>query len=233
MDGGAVERRWEREQAILGLARDTPDEAFARGGLAVFAVNPTVRIVVLPGDPSAQRVPAESPETVMPKVITLPFGGQLPSHGTVRGTSSGYVGFTSGSGGQWRSFDALLWHGDVDVFLGAEGGRTSEISPGSRRRVIFLRMYAERHSVTGAEGVPQAERQFAWEERLADERDVGDRGAQQEEDPEPGRQGHRLHRHRHQRPAWDRGRPDGALWFTNSGGTGSIGRISTAGKVTN
>jgi hypothetical protein len=76
----------------------------------------------------------------MPKVITLPFGGQLPSHGAVRGTSSGYVGFTSGSGGQWRSFDALLWHGGVDVFPGAEGGRTSEISPGSRRRVIFLRM---------------------------------------------------------------------------------------------
>jgi hypothetical protein len=57
----------------------------------------------------------------------------------VRGTSSGYVGFTTGNGDRWKSFDAVLWHGGVDVFLGAEGGRTWEVSPGSRRRVIFLR----------------------------------------------------------------------------------------------
>src|SRR5258708_38998006 len=75
----------------------------------------------------------------MPKVITLPSGMQLPYHGTVRGTSSGYVGFTTGDGGRWQSFDAVLWHGGVDVFLGTYGGRMWEVSPGSRLLVIFLR----------------------------------------------------------------------------------------------
>jgi hypothetical protein len=139
MDIDAALRRWEQEQAFLGLASDTPGEQFARGGLAAFAVDPTVRIVVLPGDPYAQRIPAETPEAVVPKMVTLPFGGQLPSHGTVRGTSSGYVGFTTGNGGGWKSFNAVLWHGGVDVFLGTDGGWTREIIPGSRRRVIFLR----------------------------------------------------------------------------------------------
>jgi hypothetical protein len=134
-----AKRRWEQEQTFLGLARGTSVEEFARGGLAAFAAAPTVRIIVLPGDPSAQWIPAETPETVVPKVITLPFGGELPSHETVRGTSSGYVGFTTGNGGRWKSFNAVLWHGGVDVFLGTDGGWTREISPGSLRRVIFLR----------------------------------------------------------------------------------------------
>src|SRR5258708_39390231 len=77
----------------------------------------------------------------MPKVITLPSGMQLPYHGTVRGTSSGYVGFTTGDGGRWQSFDAVLWHGGVDVFLGTYGGRMWEVSPGSRPLVIFLRRW--------------------------------------------------------------------------------------------
>jgi hypothetical protein len=90
VDEDAVERRWEREQALLGLARDTTDEEFARGGLAALAVDPTVRITVLPGDPSAQPVPVENPETVIPKLITLPGGGgQFPYHEMVRGTSRG------------------------------------------------------------------------------------------------------------------------------------------------
>lgn len=136
----AVERRWEREQARLRLARDTPDKEFARGGLAALAVDPTVRITVLPADPSAQPVPAAKPETVIPKMITLPGGdGQFPFHETVRGTSSGYVGYTAGDGDRWRSFDAVLWHGGVDVFLGTHGGRTWEIKSGSPRRVIYLR----------------------------------------------------------------------------------------------
>lgn len=114
VDDDALERRWEREQAFLGLARDTPDKEFARGGLAALAVDPTVRITVLPGDPSAQPVPAENPETVIPKMITLPGGGgQFPFHGTVRGTASGYVGYTTGDGDRWQSFDAVLWHGGV------------------------------------------------------------------------------------------------------------------------
>jgi hypothetical protein len=108
VDDDAVERRWEREQALLGLARDTPDEEFARGGPAILAVDPTVRITVIPGDPSAQRVPVESPEMVIPNVVTLPGGVQLPYRGTVRGTSCGYVGFTAGDGGRWQSFDAVL-----------------------------------------------------------------------------------------------------------------------------
>src|SRR6266496_3146126 len=123
VDHDAVERRWDREQALLGLARDTPEEGFARGGLAALAVDPTVRITVLPADPSAQPVPVENPETVIPKVITLPGGVQLPHHGTVRGTSSGYVGFTTGDGSRWQSFTAVLWHGGVDMFLGTQGGR--------------------------------------------------------------------------------------------------------------
>ena len=52
VDHDTVERRWEREQALLGLAPGTPGEEFARGGLATLAVDPTVRITVPPGDPS-------------------------------------------------------------------------------------------------------------------------------------------------------------------------------------
>ncbi len=134
-----VSRRWAREEALLGLARDTPDGDFARGGLAALAVDPTVRIVVLPGDPSSQVVPAVEPSRVVPKVITLPGGLQLLYHGAVRGTSSGYVGYTAGDGGRWQSFAAVHWHGGVEVFLGPEGGRKWEYPAGFHGRVIFLR----------------------------------------------------------------------------------------------
>jgi hypothetical protein len=57
VDDDVVRARWEREQVLLGLARDTPDDDFAVGGLAALAVPPTVRIVVLPCDPYAIAVP--------------------------------------------------------------------------------------------------------------------------------------------------------------------------------
>jgi hypothetical protein len=99
-----------------------------------------VRITVLPGDPSAQPVSAENPETVIPKLIALPRSGrQFPYQETVRGTSSGYVGCTTGDGDRWQSFHAVLWHGGVDVFLGTQGGWFREVTPGSRRLVINLR----------------------------------------------------------------------------------------------
>jgi len=138
VDDDTAKRRWEREQALIGQARDTPDEEFARGGLAALAVDPTVRIVVLPGDPSSQAVPAQEPTAVVPKVITLPDGRQFPYHGAVRGTSSGYVGYTTGDGGRWQSFAAVHWHGGMGFFLGAEGGRDWEYSSGPRGRVYFL-----------------------------------------------------------------------------------------------
>jgi hypothetical protein len=137
MDNDVAKCRWERAQALLGLARDTPDRDFARGGLASLAVEPTVRIIVLPGDPSFQAVPAEEPTTVVPKVITLPDGRQFPAHGAVRGTSSGYVGYTAGDGSRWQNFAAVHWHGGVDFFLGGEGGRDWEYAS-SRGRVFFL-----------------------------------------------------------------------------------------------
>jgi len=128
------------DQAILGLARDTKDEEFARGGLAALAVDPTVRVTVLPGDPSAQPVPVENPEKVIPKLIALPGSeGQFPYHEMVRGTSSGYVGYTIGNGDRWQSFEAVFWHGGVDFFLGTHGGRIWELRPGSAQRVIYLR----------------------------------------------------------------------------------------------
>lgn len=132
-------RRWDREQGLLGLARDTADEEFAKGGLAVLAVDPTVRIVVLPGDPCSQTVLAEEPTRVIPNPITLPGGLQLPCHGVVRGTSSGYVGYTNGEGGRWQSFNAVHWHGGVEVFPGSRGGRVWEYPDVSRVRVFFLR----------------------------------------------------------------------------------------------
>lgn len=139
MDDDAVMRRWEREQGFLGLARDTPDEAFARGGLAVLAVDPTVRITVIPGDPSAQPVPATQPDEVIPKGLTLPGGSRLPTAGLLRGMSSGYVAFTTmGSEERWVRFHAVGWHGGVDVFLGDEGGREWDLGPGFGGRVYFL-----------------------------------------------------------------------------------------------
>ena len=139
LNDDAVNRRWEREQALLGLAQDTPGGEFAAGGLGALAVDPTVRIVVLAGDLSAQPIPAKEPTAVVPQGITLPSGRQLSNHGTVRGTSSGYVGYTpTGDDGRWRSFTAVHWHGGVDFFLGEEGGRAWDFAPGSRDRVFFL-----------------------------------------------------------------------------------------------
>ncbi len=131
-------RRWEREQTFLGLERDTPDVGFARGGLAALAVDPTVRIVVIPGDPSSQRIPAAEPTSVIPAVITLPGGLQFPYHGMVRGTSSGYVAYTTGAEDRWQSFSAVHWHGGVDFFLGTEGSRIREYPHGSRTRMVYL-----------------------------------------------------------------------------------------------
>ena len=137
VDDDALNGRWTREQALLGLDRNTPDEEFARGGLASFAVDPTVRIVVLPGDPSSQPIPAENPESVVPKVMTV-GGRQFSYHGIVRGTSSGYVGYTIANEGRWQSFAAVQWHGGVDVFPGGDGGREWDLGPQTRGRVFFL-----------------------------------------------------------------------------------------------
>src|SRR5215472_2111029 len=95
MTDDAALRRWAYEQALLGLSRSTPSGAFALGGLAALAVSPTVRIVVIPGDPSSVVVSAQDPRAVIPPAISLPGGGQLPSLRTVRGTSDGYVGYSS------------------------------------------------------------------------------------------------------------------------------------------
>jgi hypothetical protein len=135
-----VRARWEREQALLGLARDTSAEQFAAGGLAGLAVPPTARIVVLPGDPCALAVPPQDPNTVIPQFITAPGGLQLPQQEAIRGTSSGYVGVPySGDGGLWRSFVAVNWHGGVDFFLGDQGGRERrDLSSDSPLRIIYL-----------------------------------------------------------------------------------------------
>jgi hypothetical protein len=135
-----VRLRWEREQALLGLALNTPDEEIAGGGLAALAIPPTVRICVLPGDPDAVAVPPQDPATVIPQPITVPCGRQLPHHATVRGTSSGYVAVSSaGEDNLWRSFMAVRWHGGVDFFLGDQGGREWHLPPAAfRRRVIYL-----------------------------------------------------------------------------------------------
>lgn len=139
MNDEVLRSRWEREQALLGLARDTPDEKFAVGGLAALAMPPTVRIGVLPGDPCAIGVPPQSPTTVIPQLITVPCGRELPHHETVRGTSSGYVAVSySGEDGPWRSFAAVHWHGGVDFFLGEHGGREWNLPSGSLRRVVYL-----------------------------------------------------------------------------------------------
>lgn len=132
-----VKRDWEREQELLGLARDTPDGQFARGGLAALAVDPTVRIAVLPGDLDGHSIPAQEPMKVIPRAVALPNGRELPYHSGMRGTSGGYVGFMRGDG-RWRSFDAVYWHGGVDFFAGVEGGIERQTSDNSRRRVIYL-----------------------------------------------------------------------------------------------
>ena len=53
VDDNVVRLRWEREQALLGLAADTPDEGLTVGGLAVLAIPPSVQICGPPGDPGA------------------------------------------------------------------------------------------------------------------------------------------------------------------------------------
>jgi len=131
--------RWERAQALLGLAWDTPDEGFAVGGLAALAVPPTVRIVVLPGDPCAVAISPQNPVAVIPQPVAAPDGRCLPDFENVRGTSSGYVAVPySGEDGLWRSFVAVGWHGGVDFFLGTEGGHERDLPHGSRLRVVYL-----------------------------------------------------------------------------------------------
>jgi hypothetical protein len=89
VDDDVVRVGWEREQALLGLAPDRTDAEFAVGGLAALAVQPTVRICVLQGDPYAVAISPQNPATVIPQLITVPCGRQLPHHGMVRGTSTG------------------------------------------------------------------------------------------------------------------------------------------------
>jgi hypothetical protein len=132
-----VREAWEREQQLLGLARDTSDDRFAAEGLAVLAVEPTVRIVVLPGDPAAQPVGAAEPNSVLPRVVKV-GSMSLPIQHTIRGTASGYVAYADASeGNQWASFIALHWHGGVDFYLGTEGGRRWPAETGPR--VVFLK----------------------------------------------------------------------------------------------
>jgi hypothetical protein len=142
VDDDVMRLRWEREQALLGLAPDTPDEELAVGGMAALAIPPTVRICVLPGDPDALAVPPQDPATAIPQLITVPCGRQLPPHAIVRGTSSGYVAVSyAGEDGLWRSFTAVRWHGGVDFFLGDQGGREWDIPAAAfRRRVVYLQI---------------------------------------------------------------------------------------------
>jgi len=142
VDDNVMRLRWEREQTLLGLAPGTPDEELAVGGLAALAIPPTVRICVLPGDPDAVAVPPQDPATVIPQLITVPCGRQLPRHAMVRGTSSGYVGVSyAGEDGLWRCFAAVRWHGGVDFFLGDQGGREWDIPAAAfRRRVVYLQI---------------------------------------------------------------------------------------------
>jgi hypothetical protein len=134
-----VKQRWEREQLLLGLARDSPDEEFAAGGLGALAVPTTVRVVVVPADPGSQCVPGLDPAEVIPQLAALSDGQQLPQLDQVRGTSSGYVRYPhSGDNGLWRSFAAVHWHGGVDFFLGNQGGHEWEVPAGPRRRVVYL-----------------------------------------------------------------------------------------------
>jgi hypothetical protein len=133
-----VSRRWAQEQALLGLARDTPPAGFAVGGLGALAVRPTARIVVLPGDPASVAVAVQDPKTVIPPIVSVP-GGQLPDTGIVRGTSSGYVGYPDpGRAGLWPRFFAVHWHGGLDVYLGEAGGQDWDDGRG-QRRLIWLR----------------------------------------------------------------------------------------------
>jgi hypothetical protein len=130
---------WAEEQALLGLARDTPPATFAAGGLGALAVPPTVRIVVLPGEPSSIALPAQDPSGVIPPFISLPGGAQLPRTGTVRGVSSGYVGYPERDRGErWPRFTALPWHGGVDFYLGESGGQDRDEAHGMPR-LIWLR----------------------------------------------------------------------------------------------
>ncbi|HUJ08272.1 MAG TPA: hypothetical protein VLX31_19385 [Streptosporangiaceae bacterium] len=139
MSDDAAVRRWADEQTLLGLARNTPPSAFALGGMAALAVPPTVRIVVLPGDPASVAVSVQDPKTVIPPQISMPGGGQLPSIGTVRGTSDGYVGYSDpGRGKPWPRFVAVHWHGGVDFYLGQSGGQPADPSRGAHR-LIWLR----------------------------------------------------------------------------------------------
>jgi hypothetical protein len=93
---------------------------------------------------------------VIPQLTTLPGGEQLPHLGTVRGTSSGYVGYSyAGEDGLWRSFAAVHWHGGVDFFLGDQGGQELNVHLAPRRRVVYLRP-----TVTWARGAFDLQRQL-------------------------------------------------------------------------
>jgi hypothetical protein len=139
MSDEAIGRRWAREQELLGLARGTPGATFATGGLGALAVRPTVRIVVLPADPSALAVPAQDPAAIIPPYIEMPGGSTSPASGVIRGTSSGYVGYPDpGKGHPWPRYIALHSHGGVDFYLGSLGGQDAD-EQRELPRLIWLR----------------------------------------------------------------------------------------------
>lgn len=150
-----VLRHWAEEQTLLGLASSTPAATFATGGLGALAVRPTVRVVVLPGDPSLLAVPVQDPAGIIPPYLTMPGGRQSPGTGLIRGTSAGYVGYPDpGKGYPWPRFIAVRWHGGIDFYLGSLGGQDAD-EQRDLPRLIWLRR-----------GIAWASGAFAFQHKL-------------------------------------------------------------------
>ena len=123
VDDDALNGRWMREQALLGLSRATPDEEFARGGLPPSPSIPPC------GSPSFRAIHRRS--RFRPRTRDGdPEGDHAAgwSAAPVPRDRARHVerlrGVHAGDEGRWQSFAAVHWHGGVDVFLGAEGGRS-------------------------------------------------------------------------------------------------------------
>ena len=94
--GEATTRAWAEEQDLLRLGGEQSPRGVRAGGGLAAAIDPTVRVVVLPGDLSVHQVPELEPESVIPRAVTVPNSRALPYNDVVRGSSSGYIGLARG-----------------------------------------------------------------------------------------------------------------------------------------
>lgn len=134
--------RWRRARETLDFA-DLESDSFATGGLASYATDIYVRLVILPSDPEAWLV--EFDEEFWEWWLVdrpLPFGDrkvtwwhehQPTQHAAARLRQS--------TDGRWENYLALYRHGGIELGLGRAGAREHTISGNTDPQILWRQFH--------------------------------------------------------------------------------------------